>query len=88
MVLLHLIAAIGRMAVVVRDEHAGVLHQHLRLIASDAAHSIGNRDDRRKWQRRCARPACRHRDTAAWPPPATTRRLRNPRKGRAARRST
>ncbi|SDU03831.1 DUF2254 domain-containing protein [Stappia sp. ES.058] len=48
MVLLHLIAAIGRMAVVVRDEHAGVLHQHLRLIASDAAHSIGNRDDRRE----------------------------------------
>lgn len=48
MVLLHLIAAIGRMAVVVREEHAGVLHQHLRLIASDAAHSIGNRDDRRE----------------------------------------
>ncbi|WP_208979144.1 DUF2254 domain-containing protein [Stappia stellulata] len=48
MVLLHLIAAVGRMAVVVRDEHAGVLHQHLRLIATDAAHSISNRDDRRE----------------------------------------
>jgi uncharacterized membrane protein len=48
MVLLHLIAAVGRMAMVVRDEHAGVLHQHLRLIASDAAHSIANRDDRRE----------------------------------------
>jgi uncharacterized membrane protein len=48
MVMLHLIAAVGRMAAVTRDEHAGILHQHLRLIASDAAHSIANRDDRRE----------------------------------------
>ena len=48
MMTLRLIAAVGRMALVTRSEHAYLLKTHLRLIATDANTAVRNRDDRRE----------------------------------------
>ncbi len=46
MVTLRLVSAIGRMALVCRADHASVLRNHLRLIATDTSRTLRNRDDR------------------------------------------
>ena len=46
MVVLRLVQAIGRMALVCRGDHAAILRTHLRLIATDANMAVRNRDDR------------------------------------------
>lgn len=47
LVMMKLIEAIRRMAVVTHASHKGILHKHLRLIAMDMTRLVENRDDRK-----------------------------------------